>query len=171
MLKRSLILFSLISLAFLVGCTNHKITTEPDAVSSGYFESIKSLYLSYPSITSSSTILAFDFSNLDFEGLDTLKDLVKEFTEEEGYTYLEATMADLIELGYIEFSDSMNEIPMPLGFSNGVLFEITPVSVEENRLVTELSMWKGNLSAFGSTFTAVYSNGAWVISTNTVWVS
>jgi len=161
---RRLLMIVMIVLSFtLTGCSGQKSTVLPDSYALGYFNSIEYLYNSNPSFPGTNEYLAFDFSNLEFDDLEQLITLVQDFCKEKGYTYLEGTIDELVQWGYIEVYVFESGSTFPNGFPDGVLFQFSPVSIEEDTLVTQISMWKGSLSSWGSIYTATYNEGVWSV--------
>jgi len=136
-----------------------------------YLTTIECLYDSYTPDTNANEYLAFDFSDVQLDNLQELKDAVQVFCEQEGFTYMEASMDELIEMGYVSTYEMGDETAMATSFEDGVLFEITTVSQSSTTLVTEMSIWKGNLGAYGATFTAVFDNGNWTVTLDNLWIS
>ena len=131
------------------------------------------MFSNSPSLTDGAEIIAFDYENveMDEKELNTLKSLLQKMCEVREQTYIEANMDELIQMGYIEQYELENGGFIPNAFPNGFLVRITTVSVDETVIVADMSMWRGSLSAYGSTYTATYKNGLWEVLADGFWVS
>jgi len=72
---------------------------------------------------------------------------------------------------YVETYELENGTFIPNAFPDGALIQMTTVSTEESVIVSGMSMWRGNLSAYGSTYTATFNDDSWEVSADGFWVS
>lgn len=172
-MKKIIVLLILIINMSILSCSSNKTDYEPSSDVYGYFSSIEYMFDSNSSFSDGASILAFDYTNVEIDDTDLnlLKSLIQDFCEEREQTYLEANMDELIQMGYVEIYEFENGTSMPNAFPDGVFIQMTTVSTEENVIVTDMSMWRGSLSAYGSTFTATYIDGFWEVTADGFWVS
>lgn len=173
MKKILMLLILLINISFF-GCASSS-TTDLDLPSDayGYFSALEYMFHSNSSSAEGVSILAFDYTNLEMDEteLTLLKSLIQEFCEEREQTYLEADMDQLVQMEYVELYEFENGTSMPNSFPDGVYVQMATVSSEENVIVTALSMWRGSLSAYGSTYTATYIGDVWEVTADGFWIS
>jgi hypothetical protein len=134
---------------------------------------IKHMVEHNPTYTEDISVLAFDYSGLDIEEdeLTILKSLVEAFCKERKQTYLEANIDELIEMDYVEVLELQNGTLLPSGFTDGALLKMNTITCDDSKIVTSMSIWRGSLSSSGSTYTATYSNDAWVVTQDGMWIS
>jgi hypothetical protein len=159
---------TLLSFLFL-GCAN--MTVSADSPANAYIGMIDDLYEASGYADDGLTRLAFDFSALDADLKEIVSTLAKEFCRERGLSYLEGTMEELVGRGYITTSDAVAGETMPSSFPDGALFRFDIQSQTETEVVCDASLWRANLSARGFTYSAVFSDGAWSLSTSNFWMS
>jgi hypothetical protein len=80
-------------------------------------------------------------------------------------------MDELIQMEYVEVYEFENGTSMPNSFPDGVFIQMTTVSIEENVIVSDMSMWRGSLSGYGSTYTATYTDDSWEVTADGFWIS
>jgi hypothetical protein len=151
------------------GCTE-TISVPPESKANAYLAIIENLY-EYSGTGEDITYVAFDFTEIDSNTEETLRLLAKTFCKQHDRTFLEGTIDELMERGYITTYTFENGTTMAGGFEEGFLITLEPVSATESEVVCEGSRWKGNLGAVGFTYTATYADGIWAIATSDYWVS
>lgn len=171
-MKRFISVFFLFVLIFLSGCTN-KPDLPDDSPALAYWAAITALMDENSSSFSDDIIyLAFDFSNIDLQEKESLNGLAKYYCKENRYTFVEGTIDELVDRGFIKTMDLGNNDIVPSHFDNGILLSLDIVSNTENEIVADVSMWRGNLGAFGTTYTMTFEDGEWQASPGeTYWVS
>ena len=171
-MKKILLFLILTTTLSITSCTTNTTTFEQPISAYGYL-SVLEYMLNSDTRDDYGSILAFDFSNVEIEEteISLLKSLIQEFCDERKQTYLEATIDELIQMEYIELYELENGTLVPNGFPDGVLIRMTTISTEENVVVTDMSMWKGSLSAYGSTYTATCTGGTWEVTSDGFWMS
>ncbi|MDD3123830.1 MAG: hypothetical protein PHC62_10050 [Candidatus Izemoplasmatales bacterium] len=168
---RKVTIFTILILMSMISCTVQKTDIVPESHAVAYFTTFESFVNSHTSKTQDIKYLAFDYSNLDSEDLELFVEMIKEFCKDNGFTYLEGTTDELIHKGYITVYELQDGVFAAQSFSNGVLVQISTISTNEYEIVSTMSMWRGNLSAIGSTFTTTFENGTWNVECSNFWVS
>jgi hypothetical protein len=114
--------------------------------------------------------LAFDFSEIESEDREALSEIAEGYCEDNGYTFLEGTMDELIDQGYITTWRN-GDNTFPEAFEGGALVSLETISVSETEIVISGSIWQGNLAAVGANYTVTYKNGEWTASSSDFWIS
>jgi len=151
------------------GCAE-TVSIPPESKANAYLAIIENLY-EYSGSLEDRTYVAFDFSKLDSETKETVILLARAFCKEHDQTFLEGTIDELMERGYITPFVFENGSTMAGSFPEGFLITLEPVSATESEVVCEGTRWVGSLGAVGYTFTATFTNGTWQIVTSNFWVS
>jgi len=168
-MKKMLLLMLAVLSMTIYGCTE-TISVPPESKANAYLAIIENLY-EYSDTADDITYVAFDFTGIDSDTKETLRLLAKAFCKEHDQTFLEGTIDELMERGYISTYTFDNGSTMAGGFEEGFLITFEPVSATESEVVCEGTRWKGNLGAVGFTYTATYADGIWTIATSNYWVS
>lgn len=172
-MKKILLIIILVISLSISSCTSNTTAFNQSSHEYGYLSSLKYMLNSYPSSFNDISVLSFDYTgiNIDETELVLFKSLVQEFCEEINKTYLEATIDELIEMEYVETYELKDGTFIPNAFPNGALIQMTTVSTEENIITAGMSIWRGSLSAYGSTYTATFNDGSWEVSADGFWIS
>jgi hypothetical protein len=168
MKKMIVLLLAVLSMTFS-GCAE-KISIPIESKANAYMSVIENLY-EYSGSKDDETYVAFDFSKLDSDTKDTVILLARAFCKEHDQTFLEGTIDELMERGYVTPYVFENGSTMAGSFPEGFLITLEPVSATESEVVCEGTRWKGNLGAVGYTYTATFADGAWQIVTSNFRVS
>jgi hypothetical protein len=117
-------------------------------------------------------ILAVDLARVELPDTSALRDLFAEFADASGATLVFADREQLIADGYIT-----GVIDGPGGdpgqFDNGALFTLDDVSLTEDTLTTNASIWTSGLGGHGGTYTATRdpATGTWTLTIDSQWVA
>ncbi len=172
-MMKKILLFLILTISLsITSCTTNTTTFEQDSYANAYLSSIEYMFNS-DDRDDGVSILAFDYSNVEIEETEMafLKSRIQELCDEREQTYLEATMDELIQMEYIELYELENGTFIPNAFPDGALIRISTVSTEENVVVADMSIWRGSLSAYGSTYTTTYTDGSWEVTVDGFWIS
>ncbi|XMB71678.1 hypothetical protein RJI07_06090 [Mycoplasmatota bacterium WC30] len=172
-MKKILLLLILTITLTVSSCNSNTTSFEQSAHAYGYFSSIEYMFNASSSSIDSVSILAFDYTNVEIDEteLKLLKSLIQELCEKENKTYIEGDMDELIQMEYVDIYELEGGLTWPKSFPDGIFFQMTTVSKKENVIVTDISMWRGSLSANGSTFTAKYTDDSWEVTADGFWIS
>lgn len=170
-MKRFLSMYFLLVLFFLSGCAKQTDIPKESPVWA-YWNTFEELLVTPgASISDDIIYLAFDFSKVDLEEKEVLIEMAKEYCKDHDYTFLEGTMDDLIEQGYISTENYGSDEVFAGAFENGALISIETLSTEETEIVAKGSIWRANLSVVGATYTISLQDGEWLVSYDSFWVS
>ena len=168
-MKKMIIIFFAFFSITINGCAE-TISIAPESKANAYLAIIEDLY-NFSDTGDDMTYIAFDFSKLDSDTKETVILLAKAFCKEHDQTFLEGTIEELMEKGYITAYTFENGSTMANSFDDGFLITLEPISSTESEVICKGERWKGSLGAVGFTYTAIYSDGAWQISTTNFWMA
>lgn len=115
--------------------------------------------------------VAIDFSELEFNDIDLLTELIETYTVARGSILLFGTLDELVEQGYVAYYVSSSGKKLPTYFETGIYFKISNSIYNALEINCNAYIWKGNLGATGGAFHAIFEDDEWVVERNTQWVS
>ena len=159
--KKSFVIIGIMLLMLLVicGCSS---TESAKNQAGAYFTLFETLYETDPALHSNCIYLAVDLSKVKLSDTKPLKELFKDFCEENEYTLLLDTIDGLREKGYV----------VDLRFPDGFVIIFDDTQLDENTIVTNAMKWRSGLGAVGAEYTLKRKDFTWEITkTAKAWIS
>jgi hypothetical protein len=164
-------LFLLLSSLFLISC-EEEIPIDPKSPAHAYMMMIEDIYANSTGLTQNNTYLAVDLTLFDTEAHQALSDLIPVFAHANNLIFLEMTMDQLIEAGYIETPEPSSGMSYPSTFTDGVLIRFSELLITDDTSITiNVSLWKASLGATGGQYEASLTDETWTVTRTTHWVS
>lgn len=170
-MKTILGLLFVLSSLFLISC-EEDIPIDPKSPAHAYMMMIEDLYANSTGLAFNNTYLAADLTLFDTETKEQLSDLVEIFAHANDLLYLEMTMDELVEAGYVETNELPDGQLVPTFFTEGVLFRFSDLDItDETEFAINISLWKGNMGATGGLYEATLTDETWTVTRTSHWVA
>ena len=155
----------ILAFSFLIAC-NNKVISRPSE--DAYLELFKHLLGDFTNEwVLQQKYIAIDLTNVLYEHPDRIQKVIEDHMENYHFMIIWDDMSGLIESGYI----TVCEYGDPESFVDGFLVTFNDVELNKNDLITNASVWYGNLGASGAKYTVSNVRGEWIVKEpETVWV-
>ncbi len=152
--------------------TDHQEIIEDASHAYAYYKVLKHLFKNNGGLISNHTLyVAIDLSELEFDDMDLLIDLIEAYTDTGGATLLFGTLDELVDQGYVAYNLLTSGEKLPTYFEDGIYFKISSSVYDALEINCNAYIWKGNLGATGGAFHAIFEDEVWIINQETMWMS